>query len=147
NCDVKTTWELNRLQHLIPLALAWKANNDKKYIKVIIKHISSWKEQNRTGYGVNWLNAMEVAIRAANLAFSYSIIKDDISQDSNLHNVFSDLMYQHGVYIYSNLEWFPGKNGNHYISNLCGLIFISLSILKCKESIRWLKFSIRELEK
>ncbi|RDY71695.1 hypothetical protein DXT76_06745, partial [Halobacillus trueperi] len=147
NCDVKTTWELNRLHQLVTLALAWNATKDDIYITNIISQISSWEKQNKVGFGVNWSCAMEVAIRAANIAFAYSMILKDIPPNNSFHKQVSNLMYQHGKYIYSNLEWLPGHNGNHYLSNLCGLVFVSLSIPESKQSKKWLDFSIKQLEK
>ena len=145
--DVKTVWELNRMHHLVRLAQAWVITGEAKYLQRIIRDVETWLDDNPVGYGVNWANAMEVAIRASNIAVAYYLIKDSSIITDNFKNKIYFLMESHGKYIYNNLEWFPGKNGNHYLADLCGLIYISVLFPNIKNSRKWISFAVKELEK
>jgi Heparinase II/III-like protein/Heparinase II/III N-terminus len=145
--DVKTVWDLNRMHHLVRLAQAWVITGEEKYIKRILCDVKTWIDDNPVGYGVNWANAMEVAIRASNIAVAYYLIKESLIITDDFKNKIYFLMESHGKYIFNNLEWFPGKNGNHYLADLCGLIYISVLFPNIKNSRKWFSFAIKELEK
>jgi hypothetical protein len=143
--DIKNPWETGRLQHLPQLAYyaglksEYKARLYEEFKNVVFDFYAS----NPYGMGVQWACTMDVAIRAANLILAYNMF---LSIDKNLFdeefdNIFSNLIFQHGKFIHSNLEKGYKFSNNHYLSNLCGLIFISSYLTNFSES---LSFSVKE---
>lgn len=149
NADVKVPWELSRFQHLFTLGKAYWITSDLKYFKEAKKEILDWIEKNPIYYGVNWTCTMDVAIRAVNLIFFYFHFQDLIEKDKSFFKEFNENLYQHGEYIYLNLEKSLELANNHYLSNLVGLIFLGIYFkdLKYKKTNKWLNFSLKEMEK
>ena len=149
SADVKIPWELSRFQHLFTLGKAYWITDDFKYYEEAKNEILDWIEKNPVYYSVNWTCAMDVAIRAVNLVFFYFLFEDFIIQDRNFLKKLNEIFYLHGKYIYSNLEKNLGFSNNHYLSNLTGLLFLGVYFkdLKDKATKKWLRYSIKNLEK
>src|SRR5215472_60589 len=62
--DAKVTWELNRHQHLITLAKAYRLTGDARYARELFRQWYDWREQNPYGIGINWASSLEVAFRS-----------------------------------------------------------------------------------
>ncbi len=151
--DIKMPWELSRMYHLPQMALAANLKPAKRnlYLTEFRNQVYDFCESNPIGYGVNWSCTMEVAIRVVNLLVAYDIfVQLDSSNilNQDFVNYFSEKLMEHGKFIFKNLEinFSTLKNGNHYLSNLCGLLFIA-SYIKNKESKTWMEFSTKEFMK
>lgn len=149
NSDVKVPWELSRFQHLFTLGKAYWITDDFKYYEEAKNEIIDWIEKNPVYNSINWTCAMDVAIRAVNLIFFYFLFEDFIIQDRNFLKKLNEIFYLHGEYIYNNLEKNLGFSNNHYLSNLVGLLFLGVYFkdLNEKETKKWLRYSIKNLEK
>lgn len=149
NSDVKVPWELSRFQHLFTLGKAYWITDDLKYYEEAKNEIIDWIEKNPVYNSINWTCAMDVAIRAVNLIFFYFLFEDFIIQDRNFLKKLNEIFYLHGEYIYNNLEKNLGFSNNHYLSNLVGLLFLGVYFkdLNEKETKKWLRYSIKNLEK
>lgn len=146
--DVKIPWELSRMQHFFTLGKAYWITDDIKYYNEFKKEILDWIDKNPIYYSVNWTCAMDVAIRSSNIIFAYFLFEDLIKEDKDFLDILNKSLYEHGVFIYDNLEKGIGLANNHYLSNLAGLIFIGIYFNDInKEVKKWLHFSIKELEK
>ncbi|QDP41455.1 heparinase II/III family protein [Radiobacillus deserti] len=151
--DIKMPWELARMYHLPQLSIAaLSMKNKRKDILLEFRNqVFDFFESNPIGYGVNWNCAMEVSIRAANLLIAYDIFtKQDkyYILDEEFKEYFTKKILEHGRFVLRNLELSitTNKNGNHYLSNLCGLLFIS-SYIECKETKSWYEFAKKEFLK
>ena len=147
--DIKIPWELNRLHHLVTLSQAWHVTKNKIYIDEYFTILSDWNRKNLVGYGINWTNPMEVAIRAVNIIFSGMIIQETEKLNKSNKRLISTILYKHGLYIENNLEVGFKKGmlvkGNHYLANVCGLVLIGL-YTKSSKSKKWLKSGMLALE-
>lgn len=149
--DIKHVWEFSRFYHLVILGQAYVITGSEKYVKKIIDDIMSWEMQNPFNYSVNWTVSMEVAIRAVNLIQSIDLIRDSELLEPNTIDRMNNLIYKHAIYIWNNLEKGINTN-NHYLSNLIGLIWISIYFNKTddaklkRKSCKWLRFSLKQLE-
>jgi hypothetical protein len=144
--DVKVPWELSRFQHLHLLGQAYILTKNKAYADEFRSQISDWIRNNRVGFGVNWTSTMDVAIRAANWLVAQEFFNDEsVFSDDFLRSFFLSI-YDHGRFIRRHLEKEPPKT-NHYLSNVVGLFFIALYCPFFKESEKWRRFCIKELEK
>lgn len=122
--DIKIVREYNRFHHLLWLAEAYLITKNKIYSNKIIEHIKSWIEENPFMYSINWECSMDVGIRAINWLYAITMIIDSGDIDNDFANNFYQSIFLHGFFIINNLEKNIPLSGNHYLSNLAGLIFI-----------------------
>ncbi len=144
-CDVKIPWELSRCQHFATLGKAYWYTGDEKYAIEFVTQITDWIESNPPGLGVNWVYAMDTAIRVVNWIWGYYFFSGSSSlTDEFLVNFLKSLLV-HGRHIMGNLENKGSVTTNHYLSNLVGLIYLGVLFPEFKEAERWRSFGIREL--
>lgn len=145
--DIKVPWELSRLQHLPILVQAYLITDDEKYAVEIINQLEDWIDSNRPMFGVNWVCTMDVGIRIANMLAAYEYIKDSPNCTGGFSLKFIRTVYEHGSHIINNLEWSEEITSNHYLSDIAGLLFVSVSVPIFKESSSWRDFALEELIK
>ncbi len=155
--DIILPWELSRMQHLPQLALAWTqaeircafsedSSETDPFILEFQNEIYDFIAHNPPRWGVNWYSPMDVAIRATNWLIAYDIFHSNGHTFPNeFEEVFQSSLMDHGRYIWFHPEWDPILRTNHYLSDLAGLIFISLHLQPSSRTNRWLKFAAREL--
>ncbi len=146
--DIKCPWEFSRLQHLPPLAgrIAAAPLDQRGRIELEIRaQILDFVMQNPPGFGVNWVCAMDVGIRAANLAMAVDIARAaGTKYDERFLALVSATLRDHGRFLVRNLEWGAKLCSNHYLANIVGLLFVS-GWLPDSETRGWLSFAGREL--
>ncbi len=154
--DVKVPWELARMQHLPQLAWAYalaKQGNQsfcppEHYLAEFRNQVLDFIATNPPRWGVNWSCAMDVAIRAVNWLTAYDLLKNCGAQfDPQFERVFSRSICEHGKHIVDNLESSLRFRGNHYLSDIVGLLFISTALPCDRQTNRWLIFGVQELIK
>jgi hypothetical protein len=138
--DVKIPWELSRFQHVSLLAKAYICTNDERYAEETVSQINHWISVNPWCYGVNWVCAMEVAIRACNWILAWQMFKDSSVWSPQFHKLFVQSIWQHGCFIQQNLEDHNGIRTNHYLSDVVGLFFIGTMFPEFQESKQWQDF-------
>src|SRR5438067_1583940 len=85
--DSKVTWELNRHQHLVTLAKAYRLTGRTRYVLELLREWYHWQEQNTYPIGINWASSLEVAFRSlswlwiANLLNGCDIAAERFSTD------------------------------------------------------------------
>ena len=62
--DAKITWELNRHQHLVTLAKAYRLTQRPHFALQIFEQWYDWQQQNPYPIGINWASSLEVAFRS-----------------------------------------------------------------------------------
>lgn len=148
--DIKAPWELARMYHLPQIALTAVSSAPEKSNRLLNEfknQLNDFFINNPIGLGVNWACPMEVAIRAANILLAYDIfcLLPNANNDQILKSMIVDRMVEHGRFIILNLERSKSrKNNNHYLANLCGLLFISNYILS-SETLGWKRYATREM--
>ncbi len=140
--DVKVPWELSRFQHGLTLALGYAATGDERYPREWVAQFDSWRADNPPEFGPNWGNAMEAAIRAVNWIAAYELMRPAFNRA--VGQTLLKALIQHGRFIATHLEDYWPLN-NHYLADLCGLIWIGLFLRGSREAERWLNFGLREL--
>ena len=155
NSDVKVPWELSRFQHFFTLGKAYLLTDDEKYSLEFKNEVLDWIRKNPVEMSVNWACTMDVAIRAVNLIIGYFFFKDSKSILKDFWIKFNKNLYLHGRYIIKNLENQVEHTGNHYLSNIVGLIwlgiyfgeFVVVDKNQNNNPKLWLEYGEQELEK
>jgi len=144
--DVKVPWELSRMHHLVQFAFAYGITKENKYLQEYRCQTLDFIATNPPRYGVNWKSTMDVAIRIANWLIAYDFfVSCDAHFDNTFISIFTNSIYEHGHHIISNLEWNEELRGNHYLSNIVGLLFVAAYLPNSYETNLWLCFAVHEL--
>lgn len=144
NSDIKVVWELSRCHHLLWLAEAYMLTGDREYASEVVWQIDHWIDNNPLMYSVNWTCAMDVAFRAINWMYALNMIMSSgVVTDELCRKVYISL-FEHGFFISNNLEKNIPYSGNHYLSDLVGMLFISSVFPKNRSARRWNIFALRE---
>lgn len=152
--DIKVPWELARLQHLPGLALAFilarRGGEDFEdpgvYKEEFRNQSLDFMAANPPGFGVNWVCPMDVAIRAANLCLALGLFRRHGARfEGDFMAEIAASLTAHGRHIKAHLEWHPKHRANHYLADICGLLFIAATLPGSPETEAWLAFSTDRL--
>ena len=135
--DVKVAWELSRLRHLVALAQADAVAPDAGARRALLADLDSWIEANPMGWSVNWTCGMEIALRAVNLICADAILMG-AGRPLEARDRLVASLYQHGWFLARHLE-VSDLNGNHYLADAVGLIWLGRYFAGCGEAERWLR--------
>lgn len=153
NADVKIPWEMSRFQHFFILGKAYFITGKDIYVNEFKDQFIRWIQENPVEMSINWACTMDVAIRVVNLIYAYNFFKNSIKLDKEFWYIFNNSIYSHGKFIFHNLENLGINKGNHYLSNIVGLLYCGIYFRDCKsfnikrKSEKWINFALRELEK
>jgi hypothetical protein len=89
----------------------------------------------------SWLakrRAMEVAVRAVNWVWAAALFAEAPEFSAPLRKRFLKALLQHGNHILDNLEY-ADNNGNHYLSNGVGLLFLGVLLADFAAAASWRK--------
>ena len=67
--NIKQVWEVNRLQHLTLLAVAWYLTGEDAYAERVADQLQSWWRENPFLSGINWTSGIELGVRLINFAW------------------------------------------------------------------------------
>lgn len=152
--DIKVPWELARMQHLPQLALAHAAaaqghagfQRAEVYWREFRNQVLDFTATNPPRFGVNWVCTMDVAIRAANWLLAYDLFRSaGVEFDEPFQRVFCRAIHEHGLHIVNNLEWNDTLRGNHYLSDVAGLVFVAAYLPRDGQTDAWLALAVRQL--
>jgi hypothetical protein len=73
--DSKVTWELNRHQHFVILAKAYRLTGDVRYVDEILRQWRHWWEENPYPVGINWASSLEVGFRSLSWLWTYHLLE------------------------------------------------------------------------
>jgi len=154
HADIKVPWELSRFYHFLTLGKAYYLTADEKYAQEFVSQFEHWTKENPPYYGVNWRVAMEVAIRAIHWVWGYYFFRDSPHFGDDTRRRFIATLGVHGDYIWNNLEFdmrvnakrHMRHNGNHYVANLAGLIYLGV-VIPGEKPRQWLGMALQELDK
>jgi hypothetical protein len=126
--DAKVPWELSRSHHLLTLARAARLFEDERYATELERQLRSWLDENPPGYGINWANPMEVALRAVNWVWAVRTLEASRPLAADLRSRLASALQVHARHIAANLEGSPYLRSNHYLSDILGLLAVGASL-------------------
>ena len=142
--DIKTIWELSRMDWL--LAFAQKSRNgDKKSISKLNSWIEDWVKENPPYLGPNWKCGQEASIRVINLICSLKILSKKYIITPSL----KDLIILHLDRIYLTTSYSKAQKNNHATSEGCALLIGGAVLNKngYKDGYKYQLYGKRMLEK
>ena len=134
--DHKVIWELNRHQHLVTLAKAWRLSGDQRYLTELYVQWYAWQEANPYPMGINWASSLEVAFRSLSWLWVRELIA---GANAGASSFLSDLVRRLGLnarYIERYLSTFFSPN-THLLGEALALFFIGTLCPELPGSDRW----------
>ena len=145
--DVRVLWELNRLGHLLTLGRAYAAGGGEELAEEFFAQVESWAAQNPAGFGPNWACAMEVSLRAVNLLAALRLFRRSPALGEARLAALLALFDAHGRHVRRNLEYSYIATGNHYLSDVAGLVWLGVCLPELAAAEGWREFGLRELKR
>jgi Heparinase II/III-like protein/Heparinase II/III N-terminus len=106
--DHKYIWELNRHQHLLVLAQAYRLTGRAAYLQEAQTQVTHWLAENPPLRGINWTSALEVAFRALSWVWLDTMAGTSLPDD--FRRLFSNALYLHGCFLERNLSIYFSPN-------------------------------------
>jgi hypothetical protein len=150
--DIKVPWELSRCMHFATLGLADHLSGERKYYDEFKKQVRHWIAANPYGRGVNWNCPMDVALRVVNWLNAVMLFRHRISEDEDpdFFEQLGQALWLAGLHVRRNLEWSGPKStraGNHFLSDLTGLLAAGAVFRDHPTGRRWFAFASEWLER
>src|SRR4029079_10648198 len=112
---------------------------DERYAREFVDEAEDWIERNPWGHGVNWACAMDVALRAVSWIWAfYYMGESDACASRPFRASFLRALYLHGEFVEAYLER-ADINGNHYLCDGVGLVFLGTFFRATPKGRRWLR--------
>ncbi len=102
--DHKVIWELNRHQHWVVLAQAYRRTGQSLYLSELVSQWESWIQENPFQHGINWCSALEVAFRSLSWVWTYHLVGDRMPAE------FLQELARHGWHLEYNLSYYFSPN-------------------------------------
>lgn len=141
--DVKYVWELNRLQHLQPVAALAALTGEAELIKLCVQEIESWIDANPPYQGVNWASGIELTLRVVSLIVVVSLLGDEAFSQAQRRKLWSTLAH-HGYWLMRFPSRFSSAN-NHLVAEAAGLYLLGGLASSLPQADRWLDYGRRTL--
>ncbi len=121
--DHKVTWELNRHQHLVTLAKAWRLTGKDAYAKEIFAQWQSWQLGNPYPLGANWASSLEVAFRSLSWIWLDRLLAGYRGLPKDFRNDLARGLALNGRHIERYLSTYFSPN-THLLGEAVALFFI-----------------------
>jgi len=132
--DHKVIWELNRHQHLVLLAQAWRLTGRAEFPAEIARQLDSWMNANPFQRGINWTSALEVAFRALSWIWILELAGETI--DPPLRRRMLEELYRHGLHLACNLSFYFSPN-THLLGEAVALHALGLLFRDVRSAETW----------
>jgi hypothetical protein len=118
--NVKYVWELNRLQHLLPLTLAGIWTEREAYEREVEEQLRSWCKENPFMRGLNWKSPLEAALRLISWAVLAFVRGGTASIDPESERQLAVSAFLHQYFIRHFHSRHSSAN-NHLVGEMAGL--------------------------
>jgi hypothetical protein len=134
--DCRVIWELNRHQHLVTLAKAYRLTGNGKFATEVFCQWRHWRQQNPYPMGVNWVSSREVALRSLSWLWMFFLLADSPQLPPGFHAEWLRALSVHGRYLeYYGLEF--ALPGSLRLAQGVALFFIGTLCPELEAAERW----------
>jgi hypothetical protein len=134
--DAKVTWELNRHQHLVTLAKAYRFTGDFRFASELLSQWQHWQRENPYPRGINWASSLEVAFRSLSWLWVYFLLKGTPSITPEFREQWLRAMALSGRHIELYLSTYFSPN-THLLGEAVALFFIGTLCPELRSASRW----------
>jgi hypothetical protein len=134
--DVKVTWELNRHQHLVTLAKAFRLTERESFLNEALRQWYDWQEKNPYPIGVNWASTLEVAFRSLSWLWLHHIVAETSIVSTRFRRDLWQALALNGRYIERYLSTYFAPN-THLLGEAVALFFIGILCSDLPSAPRW----------
>lgn len=134
--DVKITWELNRHQHLITLAKAYRLTGNQQFAVEAFRQWYHWWQANPYPIGVNWASSLEVGFRSLSWLWVQHLLDGCPLAPKNFPSDLSRALSISGRHIERYLSTFFSPN-THLLGEGVALLFIGTLCPQLRAAKRW----------
>ena len=134
--DSKVTWELNRHQHLVTLAKAFRLTGDAKFASELFAQWHHWHSENPYPIGINWASSLEVAFRSLSWLWTYFLMADSLAMPSGFRRSWLRALAVSGRHIEQYLSTYFSPN-THLLGEAVALFFIGTLCPEIPSSRQW----------
>jgi hypothetical protein len=144
--DIKLPWELARCQHWVTLGQAYRLTQEDRYALEMASQLDDFMHSNPVGIGIHWTCTMDIALRALNWASGLTLIGHCQKLSIDFWRRAYEALFDHGVFIYHNLENRYEVTSNHFLSNVVSLYYLSAIFRDLSQGAIWNEFCRKSLE-
>jgi hypothetical protein len=134
--DHKIIWELNRHQHLMTLAKAWRLTQEERYLRELLNQWYSWQQCNPSPMGINWASSLEVAFRSLSWLWVRYLTADASSLPARFETDLQCALALNGTHIEKYLSTYFSPN-THLLGEAVALFFLGTSCPQLPAAVRW----------
>lgn len=134
--DCKIIWELNRHQHLVTLAKAYRLGGDERFAQQVFRQWRQWHDENPYPIGVNWASSLEVAMRSLSWLWMKFILGDSPVAPDGFDGEWLRALAVSGRHIERYLSTYFSPN-THLLGEGVGLFFIGTMCPELRDAERW----------
>ena len=134
--DSKITWELNRHQHLVTLAKAFRLTGVAKYSSELFRQWKHWHRENPYPIGVNWASSLEVAFRSLSWLWVYFLTAGSEVVPGEFRSEVYGSLDVSGRHIEKHLSTYFSPN-THLIGEGAALFFIGTLCPELYRAEQW----------
>ena len=134
--DSKVTWELNRQQHLVTLAVAYRLTADQRFGQEIFREWSDWQHANPYPIGINWTSSLEVAFRSLSWLWVWHLMSGTKVLPKGFRQEFCRVLALHGRHIETYLSTYFSPN-THLLGEAMALNFVGTLCPEIPAAPRW----------
>ena len=136
--DSKVTWELNRHQHFVTLAKAYRLSGNEQFAAEIFKQWKSWHGENPYPIGINWASSLEVAFRSLSWIWTYHLLDGSPAIPADFRAEWLRAQALNGRHLETYLSTFFSPN-THLLGEAVALFFIGVLCPEIPDAKRWKK--------
>ncbi len=133
--DSKITWELNRHQHFVTLAKAYRLTGNPRFADEILRQWRQWQEENPYPIGINWASSLEVAFRSLSWIWTYHLLEGS-RELPDFRDEWLRGLARHGRHIERYLSTYFSPN-THLLGEGVGLFFLGVLCPELSAAARW----------
>lgn len=118
--DLKRLWEINRLQFLVPLAVAARHSGAEADRNLVFETVFAWMKANPPFTGLSFSAGIELALRLISVALALSILGDEhLSCDERMQLASFFRVHEDWLVRFPSLH---SSRNNHRVAELAGLL-------------------------
>jgi hypothetical protein len=134
--DSKITWELNRHQHLVTLAKAYRLTGDDKFAREIFAQWTHWQKENPYPMGINWASSLEVGYRSLSWIWTYFLLRESPLFTDDLREQWQRALGINGRHVANYLSTFFSPN-THLLGEAAALFFLGTLFPNLRSATKW----------